>query len=281
MRSLVNEEVAGKWGPWISTKAYSTPIYVVAANQANVYVKEDNTDPSPSLQSAFSAVPLPANARPAAGNDAQLTVWQPSTDRLWEFWGMTHQSDGWHARWGGAMENVSKSPGYFTPSSWHQAQYNWGATATSLPLVGGLITLQDLQRGEIDHALAIALPVAHASVWSWPAQRTDGSSNATDAVPEGTRFRVDPALDIAALNLPPLTRMLALAAQRYGVVVRDTSGVVDFYGEDPTPTGTNPWNVIINNQPIWQLMSRFPWGHLQALQLTRCTNQPCPLPPSS
>jgi hypothetical protein len=272
--------VAGKWGPWISTTGYSTPIYTVPANQPTVYVKENNSDPSPTLQGAFSEVPLPANAQPAAGGDAQLTVWQPSTDRLWEFWGMTHLSDGWHARWGGAMEHVSKSSGYFTPNSWHGAQYNWGASATSLPLVGGLITLQDLQRGEIDHALALALPVTREGIWSWPAQRTDGVSTSTNAIPEGARFRVDPALDIASLNLPPLTRMLAMAAQRYGIVIRDTSGVVDFYGEDPAPTGTNPWRTIINNRPVWQLMSLFPWAHLQALRMTVCTSQPCPPPPA-
>src|ERR1700730_4135204 len=157
LQSMVNTEVSGKWGPWISTTGYSTPIYTVPASQPPVYVSEDNVNPSATLQSAFSAVPLPSNAQPSSGNDAELTVWQPSTDRLWEFWGMSHQSDGWHEHWGGAMEHVSSSPGYFSPSSWHGAQYNWGATATSLPLVGGLITLQDLQRGEINHALAVAL----------------------------------------------------------------------------------------------------------------------------
>ena len=100
-------------------------------------------------------------------------------------------------------------------------------------------------------------------------------------IPQGTRFRLDPSLNIAALKLSPLARMMAVAAQRYGIVVRDTSGVVDFYGEDPTPTGTNPWKTIIANQPIWQLMSQFPWTHLQALQLTLCTKQPCPQPPGS
>ena len=274
----MNTEVTGKWGPYISTTEYSTPIYTVPAGQPGVFVKEDNEHPSPTLQTAWTSVPLPANAEPAKGRDAQLTVWQPSTDRLWEFWHMSHQQDGWHAQWGGAMEHVSTSAGYFTTSSWPGAQTNWGATATSLPLVGGLITLEDLRRHEIDHALSMSLPMTKAGVWSWPAQRSDGGGTGANNVPEGTRFRLDPTLDIASLNLPPLVRMMAVAAQRYGIVVHDKSGVVDFYGEDPPASETNPWKTIVGSQPVWQVLSQFPWSHLQALKLTLCSKQPCQLP---
>ena len=69
-----------------------------------------------SLQSAFDAVPIPANAQPAAGSDAEMTIWQPSTDKLWEFFQMQKEADGWHAAWGGAIDNVSQSPGYYTPT---------------------------------------------------------------------------------------------------------------------------------------------------------------------
>jgi hypothetical protein len=277
VQALVDTEVVGKWGPWISTTEYSTPIYTVPANQPTVYVTEENAHPSVTLQSAFSAVPLPPSAEPAGGSDAQLTVWQPTTDRLWEFWGMSHQADGWHARWGGAMEHVSQSRGYYSASSWPGAQTNWGASATSLPLVGGLITLEDLRRGEIDHALSFSLPLTKAGVWSWPAQRSDGAGTGLNNVPEGARFRLAPTLDINSLGLPPFVRMIALAAQRYGMVVHDKSGVVNFYGEDPTPTGANPWKAITTSQPIWQTMSRFPWAYLQALQTVPCSKQPCPV----
>jgi hypothetical protein len=33
----------------------------------------------------FESVPIPANAVPASGPDVHMTVWQPFTDRLWEF----------------------------------------------------------------------------------------------------------------------------------------------------------------------------------------------------
>jgi hypothetical protein len=263
VNSVVQAEVASKFGPWISTIGYSTPIYTVPGGQRTVRVELRNNNPA--LQRAFAAVPLPAGARPASGSDAQLTIWQPSRDRLWEFWRLGKSDGKWHAKWGGAMRDVSHSPGYFSPSSWPGAKSNWGASATSLPLVGGLITLDDLRRGEIDHALALGFPLTQAGVVRFPAQRTDGKSSGMDAVAEGTRLRLDPQVDLASLHLPPLTAMIARAAQRYGMVVRDTSGVVDFYGQDPSLSSGDPFRALYEGKRPWQLLALFPWSRLQAV----------------
>ena len=104
------------------------------------------------------------------------------------------------------------------------AQPWWGATATGLPLLGGLMTIDELQRGSIDHALAMAIPHARAGVWSWPATHSDGDSSGPNSLPEGARLRLDPTLNLKKLNLPPMTRMMAEAAQRYGIVIRDRAG---------------------------------------------------------
>lgn len=261
--SVVEEEIAGKRGPWISTTGFSTPLYTVPATEPLVRVHLANSDPA--LQRAFDAVPLPAQARPAAGSDSQLTVWQPSSDRLWEFWRLARSGEAWQARWGGAMQHVSSNPGVFTSAAWPGANRHWGSTSTSLPLLGGLITLEDLRRGHVEHALALGFPMIERGVARWPAQRTDGAAEGPLAIPAGTRFRLDPRLRLTELNLPPLVRMLAQAAQRYGIVVRDTSGVVDFYGEDPTPTGSNPYLALFGEERPWQQLARFPWKHLKVI----------------
>jgi hypothetical protein len=253
------------YGPWLNTTSYSVPVYVVPANEAMQHVTLDTWGPD--LQAEFDAVPIPAGARAAAGTDEHMVVWQPSTDKMWEFWVMHHASDGWHARWGGKMDNVSTSPGYFTYSG---QTTNWGATATGLPLLGGLVTEADLQRGYINHALAVSLVEAARATWSWPAQRTDGGyfSAGITPIPEGTRFRLDPRLNIASLNLPPIDRMLAQAAQTYGVVVRDKAGAVVFYGQDPVNMSSNPWPAAFGNQYPNNVLALFPWSHLEALQTT-------------
>ena len=193
------------------------------------------------------------------------------------------------------MQNVSQSPGYYTSDSWPGAPhaYGWGATASGLPVIGGTILLKELAQGRIDHALAINIPTPRAGVFSWPAQRTDGLLNSPDAIPDGARFRLDPDLDIAALNLPPLVRMMAEAAQRYGMVVRDRTGpngAIGFYVEDTSLLGADDpfWTPDGKPRPdgyfqgLWpqQLMARFPWGHLQLLRMNLCSRSSptCPWP---
>lgn len=261
---MVDEEEAKHYGPWINTTAWSVPVYSVPAGQPRVPVTLDVSRPyAASLKATLAAgVPIPSDAHPARGTDQTLVVWQPSTQTLWEFWRARRLADGWHARWGGVMTHVSQNPGYFTG----QDQI-WGATATSLASTGGLITPKELRAGVINHALAMALPVIRARQWAWPAQRTDGQDFSADSIPEGAHFRLDPSLNLNALHLPRVTLILARAAQRYGIIVRDKAGNVALYAEDPTPTGMNPYPLLFDGEYPSKLLARFPWAHLQLLAM--------------
>jgi hypothetical protein len=273
----VSREEGLRIGPWITVGAN---VYVVGPAQPTVLVRLDNpTGGRAPLQAAFTAVPIPPGAQPGSDADAELTVSQPSTDRLWEFFHMRLQSDGWHAAWGGAMQDVSRNPGYYDTTAWPGATTGWGATASSLPHAAGVITLSDVERGQIDHALAINLPYPCQSIYSWPAQRTDGTGTAANCIPEGTQLRIDPRLDIAALHLPTMVQMMALAAQKYGMIVRDqthwaigfwvqspaSAGVPNpFYGTNGSPSSSGPF------QGLWpnQLLSYFPWNALHVLKMS-------------
>jgi hypothetical protein len=254
----------------IDTVAYSVPIYTVGASEPTVRVALNNT-PRPALIAAWSQVPLPAGAHPAAGTDGELVVWQPSTDRMWEFWRLVHGSSGWSASWGGAMQHVSSNPGVYGPEAWPGATPWWGATACSLPLAGGLITLEDLADGQINHALAMSIPNVRARVYASPAQRTDGTSNSSLSLPEGAHLRLDPSLNLDSLHLAHLTLMIARAAQRYGIYIRDSSPNIGFYAQDPTPTATNPYTGptgYFEGKTPTQLLASFPWQHLQLLKMS-------------
>jgi hypothetical protein len=264
-------EVQTKSGPaTINTSSWSVPIYTVPAGQPTVQVTLENASPSPALQSAWDAVPLPSDAHPAAGTDEHLVVWQPSTDRLWEFWRLVHGVAGWQASWGGAIQNASSNSGAYSPEAWPGAKTSWGASASSLSIAGGLITLEDLELGRINHALALSLPAVRAHAYASPAQRTDGESTQPLSLPEGAHLRLDPNLDLASLHLPHLTLLMAEAAQRYGIVVRDKASNVTFYAQDPTPTGTNPYvgpQGYFEGKSPRQFLTSFPWSHLQLLKM--------------
>jgi hypothetical protein len=272
LRKTVAQNIAARWGPWIAT-GETSPLYVVPANQPTVRVTLDAGAWNVPLQQALSAVPIPANATPALGPDAHMTVWQPSTDRLWEFFKARKLADGWHASYGGAMSSASASPGYFDASSWPGlSQAFWGATASSLPAIAGTVMIEELNAGVIPHALAMNIPWAKPKVYSWPAQRTDGRSTDPNAIPEGARFRLDPRVDIDKLNLPPMTRMLAKAAQTYGMIVRDQTGhAISFFAENPGQSGTNPYTGpggFYRGHDASAVMRSFPWQYVQLVKMS-------------
>jgi hypothetical protein len=265
-----DSELKQQIGPWIQTANSSTPVYVVGPDQRCVPVRLDVTQAyGRTLSKAFARVPLPYNARPAAGSDEHLTVIQPSTDSMWEFWRMRKEDDHqWHAAWGGAMHDVSASPGYYTAGSWPGARSYWGSTATSLPVVAGTMTIGELERGQINHALAVSLPNARKGVFAFPAERTDGTLTTSVAIPEGATFRLDPQLDLKSLHLPRVVEIMAHAAQRYGIIVRDkTLHAIGFYAEDPTPLGTNPYTRLFDGRSPSELLASFPWKSLQAVKM--------------
>ena len=272
LRDTVAQNQAARTGPWIATNQSGTPVYRVSATQPLVRVQLHTGWWGDTLQTAFESVPIPTDARPGTGSDAHMVVWQPSTDRYWEFFHMRKLSDGWHADYGGAIKDVSRSAGYFSTASWPGlSQPYWGATATSLPLAGGLMRIDELKAGAIPHALALAIPFARPRAWSFPAQRTDGTSSDAAGIPEGARFRINPTLDLSKLAMPRMTRMMAVAAQRYGIVVVDQTGwAVGFRAEDNTPTGSDPYygsGGLFGGLYPNDLLASFPWDHLQLVKM--------------
>ena len=271
-------------GMGIATETFGVPIYVASADQPALYVKLDQGPAQAVLQAAFAAVPLPPGAQTAAGTDANLVVYQPSTDTMWEFWRLSQQNGQWQAEWGGRMVDVSHSPGYYqnmvSPSGSVLEQANWGAPATSLALVGGVITISELEGGQINHALALGITHTAAGYWAAPAQRTDGDSTDPTAVPEGAQFRLNPNIDLGALHLPHFTLMLAEAAQKYGIIINNRSSGFTFRAQDPTQFideyGYNPYmgpdndpgtpGALFDQWPS-TIMRDFPWSDLQLLQM--------------
>jgi hypothetical protein len=253
----------------IDTTSYSVPIYTVPPGQPTVAVAL-RSGSAPALARAWSAVPLPSNALPAVGTDGELVVWQPSSDRLWEFWQLANIGGLWQASWGGAIMNVSSSSGVYGTRAWPGAHPAWGASSCSLSIAGGLITLEDMQLGQINHVLTLSIPSVRANVYASPAERTDGTSSDPLSLPEGARLRIDPRVDLTHLHLPRVALMIAKAAQRYGIVICARGPNIGFYAQDPTPTGANPYvgsaGYFGGRQPS-ELLAAFPWSDLQVLRM--------------
>ena len=172
----------------MNTDKFSIPIYRVPRDQPTVTV-EGSTEPAcnsdPSVRRQLARVPIPPNARAADGTDKSLAIWQPSTDTVWEMWVAKKDSAGqWTSCWGGRITDVSKSDGVFP--------WPYGVAASGLSYLGGTVKVAELQAGEINHALAVNVVHTASETQVPPANRNDGNSTDADAIPEGTRFRLDP-----------------------------------------------------------------------------------------
>jgi hypothetical protein len=292
----------------VNISQYSAPLYIVPANQplvavagacANPKPGTDYTSPPDFAEDVLAGgIPIPADAHGAAGTDEEIQIYQPSTDTEWEMWQFQKGSSGeWQACYGGVITNVSQSDGIF-PN-------NFGATATSLPLLGGVVRIDELQAGQIDHVMGLQLannliksvipantPGATNGI-SWPASRTDGTNTSDTAIPEGLRLRLPPActtppapaispcITLSDYDLTPLAKTIAIAAQKYGFVVYDTdpNGVNIRLGDPtayttaglPNPYTTGPGVGGVGNKGLLDgvlqshIMQNFPWDQLEAL----------------
>jgi hypothetical protein len=252
----------------INTSEYSSPVYTVAGNVATVKVTPWDCQKTgyidSGLASQWAAVPIPSYAVPSKGTDAEMTIYQPSTNTVWEFWRARKVNGQWQACWGGRMQNAKSNPGIF-PN-------RYGTTATSLPFLGGQITAEELQRGEIKHAIGFSLvDLEHYTIFSWPATRSDGWNpyKAANRIPEGTRFRLDPKINVDALPMSRAGKIIAKAAQKYGFVVWDHAGALSIRAQNVssyTAVGKpNPYPALFDNKQSYEVLNGFPWDKVQFL----------------
>lgn len=254
----------------INTRDYASPVYTAPAGARTVKVKQWDCQKKgyldPNLASQWAAVPIPSYATPSKGTDAEMTIYQPSTRTLWEFWQTRKVSGQWQACWGGRMQNTATNNGVF-PSY-------YGTTATSLPFIGGQITAEELKRGEIRHVMGISLvEIEHFNIVSWPANRSDGwnPGRIPNRIPEGLRFRLDPRVNVDALPLTRVGKIVAKAAQKYGFVVWDRSGAVSLRAQNAvsyTALGqSDPYPALFQGKANYSVLNGFPWEKIQFLPM--------------
>lgn len=254
----------------INTSAYASPVFIADANAPTTKVTYSNCQhkiyPETALEAQWAAVPIPSYAVPSDGSDAEMTIYQPSTNTMWEFWVASKASGQWQACWGGRMQNTNTSDG-----TWPNP---YGATATGLPFLGGQITAEELTRGEIRHAVGISLVDAEAAtVFSWPANRSDGINPGLvpNRIPEGLRFRLDPGINVDALAMTSVGKTIAKAAQKYGFVVWDKAGALSIRAQNPksyTALGQiDPYIALFGGKPSYAVLNGFPWDRLQFMPM--------------
>jgi hypothetical protein len=250
----------------INTTEWSAPVYTVPANAPTTAVVPQNAT-CPRGASVFepfahdmSAVPIPAGAQAAKGTDEDMVVWQPSSGHEWELWRAQREGGQWTACWGGEFQDAYTSEGVLPAPL--------GVSAAGLSILAGQIHIEELQQGVITHALELTLPDTTATKFVWPANRTDGTSNDANSIPEGTRFRLKASLNLSSMHLSPAALEIATAIQRYGMIVSDTAGAVALEAQDPSPLmragQPNPYAKLLSGGS-YETLNAVPWSDLEVV----------------
>jgi hypothetical protein len=155
--------------------------------------------------------------------------------------------------------------------------YQWGHTATGLPIMGGIITPEDWMNDDepIRHMLHLTTGDA-SKLFLAPAHRCDGTHDDT-WIREGARIRFPHDVDLSYLGtgfVDVKARRMAEALRDYGAIITDkTNGGCAFRFRNtvswsleglPTPysfTDPTTGKYHYPNEYMWRL----PWARTQVL----------------
>jgi hypothetical protein len=206
------------------------------------------------------SVPAPAGTVRPAGPpdidaDGHLVLYNPQTFEEYDFWQATTVRDGeCESVGGGQPGNTILEAGvvdfFDTRGPGANPDTLYSARAHGPPLLAGLLLPEDIERGVIAHALALAIPGPRntsadpfeplESDYFYPASTTETDFFSTNpyALAAGQRIRLKQTLVDEEGNLidedqlAPITRMFLTALRTYGAYVVDNAGGFSFSAED-------------------------------------------------
>lgn len=245
-------------GAWhINIRDWSIPVYFV---DADATPRQNVGDSRPGIYGrGFAAprrIPIPdgAVASPPVGahSDNHLCVVDRAKGLAWDMWAARQDEDG---RWFTGLGAVTDLTGSGVAPPWYDSPREFDshrARASGFPLVAGLIMLDDIKSGQIDHALAFAYDHCRTGLFVPPA--STAQADQLDAVnsrgiPMGGRIQLDPAWDVDGSGLSPVGKIIARALQKYGAYCSDYAGANVFYAEN-SPSAVQAWSGLLDSRDL-------------------------------
>jgi hypothetical protein len=199
---------------------FGIPYVVVPGNQPRVPVSfdyADESDPGP--------YPIPANppieGGPNSSGDRHILIVDADNWKLYELFAAYPEGDGWRAG-SGAIFDLSRND--LRPAGWTSAD------AAGLPILAGLVRWDEVEAGEIAHALRFTVRRTRRA-YIHPARHWASSDTSSALPPMGMRVRLKADYDLS--GFPPRAQVILRALKKYGMIVADNgsdwylSGVAD------------------------------------------------------
>jgi hypothetical protein len=227
---------------------WTVPLFVIdskASPKRDLRTTGDhfNEEIDPLDTKVAKGIPIPEGVWPDPMTDGHMLLVDPKARKSWDFNRAKHLPDG---TWTTSGVNIwdLDGPGYRKPFS---GKYWWdfGSRGSGFPLLAGLIRPEEIEAGEIRHALVFSTPINRKTstpgvrweVCSPPAYKTDGEGIGKEFIPEGARIQLDPKLDLDSLHLSHATKVIARAMQKYGMYNGDNGADLSIYFQNLGPDG--------------------------------------------
>jgi hypothetical protein len=159
----------------------------------------------------------PIEGGQGATGDRHAVMVDPSTCTLYELFDAHYSSTGSTAG-SGAIWNLRSDA--LRPAGWTSAD------AAGLPIMPGLLRYDEVQAGQVTHAIRMTAQATDTS-FLWPARHQAGTASDPNLPPMGARFRLRMSFDIS--HYSPQAQVVLRAMQHYGLILAD-NGSNWFFG---------------------------------------------------
>jgi hypothetical protein len=194
------------------------------------YTVVDNSQPMVPIEFALYAresdpgpYPIPPDAAiedaEAKNSDRHVLVVNTDTCMLYELYHAYPQPDGsWKADSGAVFDLKSND---LRPHGWTSAD------AAGLAILPGLIRYEEVEAGEIKHALRFAVKPTR-NEYVWPARHMASEIADKNVPPMGQRFRLKADFDTSKFS--PQSKVILEALKKYGMILSDNANEWKLFG---------------------------------------------------
>jgi len=193
------------------------PYNVVSRKTPRVKLSFDYAD-----ESDKGPYPIPRHVKLEYGGDHHALMIDRSSCKLYEVYALHGRHAGSGAIWSLRSNKVRRA-------GWTSAD------AAGLPIFPGLVRWDEVNRGQIDHALRFTVERTRRA-YIYPARHYSSDSNDASLPPMGLRVRLE--ADYPIDSFPRQARIVLAALKRYGMIVAD-NGTDWYISGAPSPHWDN------------------------------------------
>jgi hypothetical protein len=209
------------FGPSGSAMPYGFPYIVVGNSQPSAAVSflyANESDPGPYPFDGNT----PIEGGPDATGDRHALMVNRDTCTLYELGG-SYWNAGHPTAWAGAVFDLRSNT--LRPAGWTSSD------AAGLPILPGLLRLDEVNAGAVNHAIRFTAVRTDRS-YLWPARHQAGAALDSSLPPMGARFRLQAGFDVS--HYSPRAQVVLRAMQHYGLILADNGSNWFFSGSaDP------------------------------------------------